>query len=171
MQHDDDTTPATASGATEPNDEATSTAARPTVPLSWSELRVAVTAVGDGVFMATVGADGRPHVAFVSPGWTDDRLWISTFASSQKATNLGHGSGVAMTCTATPETNVLIRATARVVDDPTEIAARWAEGVLPYDPAAFFSGPDDPEARFVELTPTMASIHPLGPGPVRRWRP
>ena len=41
--------------------------------------------------------------------------------------------------------------------------------MLPYDPGAFFSGPDDPEALFIELLPTSASIHPLGPGPVRRW--
>jgi general stress protein 26 len=118
-----------------------------------------------------VGGDGRPHVAWVSPGWADERMWISTFASSQKATNLRQHPEVAMTCAATPETNVLIRGTVRLVDDPTEVAQRWAEGVLPYDPGAFFSGPEDPEALFVEIVPTYASIHPLGPGPVRRWRP
>lgn len=123
------------------------------------------------MFLATVGGDGRPHVAFVSPGWTADRLWISTYASSQKAANLRHCADVALTCAATPETNVLLRATARLVDDPTERTQRWNEGLLPYDPSMFFSGPDDPETLFVELTPTTASIHPLGPGPVRRWRP
>ena len=121
--------------------------------------------------VATTGADGRPHVAYVSPGWGEERMWISTFASSRKAANLRHRAEVAMTCPASPELNVLVRADARCVDDPTEIAQRWAEGVLPYDPAAFFSGPEDPEALFVELIPTSASIHPLGPGPVRRWRP
>ncbi len=74
-----------------------------------------------------------------------------------------------MTCAATPEVNVLIRATARLVDDRDEVARRWSEGVLPYDPGAFFSGPDDPQALFVELRPTTASIHALTPGPVRRW--
>ena len=105
------------------------------------------------------------------PGWTDDSMWISTFASSQKATNLRHSPQVAMTCAATPEVNVLIRATARLVDEREEVARRWAEGVLPYDAGAFFSGPDDPEALFVELRPTTASIHSLAPGPVRRWTP
>jgi len=82
-----------------------------------------------------------------------------------------HSPQVAMTCAATPEVNVLIRATARLVDKREEAARRWAEGVLPYDAGAFFSGPDDPEALFVELRPTTASIHSLAPGPVRRWTP
>lgn len=148
------------------------TPANPTeVPLSWDDLSAAVHAAGDGLFMATTGRDGRPHVAFVSPGWTDERLWISTFAGSQKATNLRARPDVAMTCAASPETNLLIRGTARLVDDPEEVGRRWTEGVLPYDPSAFFSGPDDPEALFVEIVPTMASIHPIGPGPTRRWHP
>jgi general stress protein 26 len=141
------------------------------VPLLWDELRDAVQAAGEGMFLATVGHDGRPHVAFVSPGWHDERLWISSFAGSQKATNLRHRPEVALTCNATPEVNVLVRATARLVDDRAELAQRWAEGVLPYDPGDFFSGPDDPQALFVELIPTYASIHTLWPSPSRRWRP
>lgn len=140
-------------------------------PLAWEELVSAVTTAGGGVFLATTGGDLRPHVAWVVPGWTDDALWITTFANSQKATNLRHHPAVAMTCAATPEVNVLIRATARLVDDRDEVARRWNEGVLPYDPGAFFSGPDDPQALFVELRPTTASIHALTPGPVRRWTP
>lgn len=146
--------------------------ASPDEPLSWGELVTAVTTASEGVFLATVGADQRPHVAWVVPGWTDEGLWISTFASSQKAANLRHHPEVAMTCPASPELNVLIRATARLVDDRVEVARRWSENVLPYDPGAFFSGPDDPEALFVELRPTTASIHTLTPGaPVRRWTP
>jgi len=140
-------------------------------PLTWGQLVAAVTTAGGGVFLATTGADRRPHVAWVVPGWTDDGLWISTFASSQKATNLRHHPEVAMTCAASPEVNVLIRAKARLVVDRAEVARRWDEGVLPYDPGAFFSGPDDPEALFVQLHPTTASIHTLTPGPVRRWTP
>lgn len=138
--------------------------------MSWAELQTTVTGAGAGLFLATTGADGRPHVAFVSPGWADERLWISTFASSRKAANLRHRPDVAMTCTASPDVNLLIRATARLVVEPAETARLWDDGVLPYDPGAFFSGPDDPEALFVELVPQTASIHPLGPGPARRWR-
>lgn len=142
-----------------------------TLPLAWKDLEAAVSAAGDGVFLATTGRDGRPHVAWVMPGWGEERMWIATFASSQKAANLRANQEVAMTCAARPDANVLIRATARLVEDPKETAQRWAEGVLPYDPSAFFSGPDDPETLFVELRPTHATIHELGPAPVRRWRP
>jgi len=142
-----------------------------TVPLAWGELEAAVTEAGAGVFLATTGGDGRPHVAWVMPGWADERMWIATFASSQKAANLRSNPEVAMTCAPRPEANVLVRATARLVEDRAETARLWADGVLPYDPSAFFSGPDDPETLFVELRPTHATIHELGPAPVRRWRP
>lgn len=141
-----------------------------TVPMTWTELRDVVTAADHGLFLATANASGRPHVAFVAPGWADERLWISTFGNSRKAANLRVRPEVALTCAATPEVNLLIRATARLVDDPAETRQLWDSGVLPYDPSAFFSGPDDPLTQFVELVPSVATIHPLGPGPVRRWR-
>ena len=57
-------------------------------PISWTELRDAVVAGGGGLFLATADAAGRPHVAFVSAGWGDERLWTSSFASSRKVANL-----------------------------------------------------------------------------------
>jgi len=139
--------------------------------LTWNEVVDTVTAAGGGVFLATTGADARPHVAWVMPGWADERMWVATFASSQKAANLRHRTDVAMTCAARPEANVLIRATARLVTDRAEAAKLWADGVLPYDPGDFFQGPDDPETQFVELIPTSARIAELGPASPRRWRP
>ncbi|HRE01903.1 MAG TPA: hypothetical protein PLV68_11435 [Ilumatobacteraceae bacterium] len=76
---------------------------------------------------------------------------------------------MALTCVPSPELNVLIRATARLVTDLAEVEQLWNDQVLPYDPGMFFSGPSDPMTQFVELTPTMATIHPLGPGPWRRY--
>ena len=142
-----------------------------TVPLSWDDLAATVADAGDGVFLATSGPDQRPHVTWVMPGWADERLWISIFAGSQKAANLRHCPEVAMTCAPKLDANVLIRATARLVDDEDEAARLWGDGVLPYDPGMFFSGPEDPQLQFVELTPTVASVSELGAGPVRRWRP
>jgi general stress protein 26 len=139
--------------------------------LAWSDLVATVTAAGRGVFLATTGADGRPHVAWVVPGWGDERMWLATYTSSQKATNLRHCSDVAMTCAPTPEANVLIRATARLVTDREEAARLWADGVLGYDPSNFFKSPEDPETQFVELIPTHATIAELGPGAPRRWQP
>jgi general stress protein 26 len=147
------------------------TTSTPTTPLSWDDLRATVTGLGSGVYFATTGADGRPHVAWVVPGWADEQLWVATYASSQKAANLRHSPAVAMTCAATPEANVLIRATARLVTEPDEATRLWEGGVMPYDLNNFFQGPTDPETLFVELTPQHASVAPLGPGPVRRWTP
>jgi general stress protein 26 len=141
------------------------------VPISWSELQDIVTAAGDGLFLATADADGLPHVAYVSAGWADERLWISSFASSKKVANLRQRGEAAFTCAPSPEVNLLIRATARLVTDLEETRQLWEEGVLPYDPSAFFSGPEDPQTQFVEFTPTVATIHPLGPGEWKRWTP
>ena len=104
------------------------------------------------------------------PGWADERLWISTFASSQKAANLRNCREVRADLRAAAGQQRPDRATARLVEDPAE-TARSGRHVLPYDPAMFFSGPEDPEALFVELRPTIASINALGMAPVRRWRP
>jgi general stress protein 26 len=137
--------------------------------LAWTDVVATVTAAGGGVFLATTGADGRPHVAWVMPGWADERMWLATYTSSQKATNLRHRADVAMTCAPRPEANVLIRATARLVTDGDEAAKLWADGVLPYDPTNFFRGPQDPETQFVELIPTDATITDLGAAAPRRW--
>jgi general stress protein 26 len=138
--------------------------------LAWSDLVATVTSAGGGVFLATADADGRPHVAWVVPGWADERMWLATYASSQKAANLRQRADVAMTCAPTPEANVIIRATARLVTDPAEATQLWTDGVLPYDPSNFFAGPVDPETLFVELTPISATVAELGPGAPRRWR-
>ena len=79
------------------------------IPLSWDELRAVVTATGDGLYLATVGADGRPHVTYVSAGWADERLWISVFDKSRKAANLRTRPEVAITCPPSLELNLLIR--------------------------------------------------------------
>ena len=144
----------------------------PTIaPISWTELRDAVVAGGGGLFLATADASGRPHVAFVSAGWGDERLWTSSFASSRKVANLRQRADAAFTCAPSPEVNLLIRAKARLVTDLDETRQLWNDGVLPYDPSAFFSGPEDPQTQFVEFTPTVATIHPLGPGEWKRWSP
>ncbi len=124
----------------------TTTTPPATIPLSWDDLAATVADAGDGMFIATSGADRRPHVTWVMPGWADERLWISIFADSQKAANLRNCPDVAMTCAPKLDANVLIRATARLVDDPDEVGRLWADGVLPYDPGMFFSGPEDPRA-------------------------
>ncbi len=128
--------------------------------------------LGHGAFLATVQADGRPHVAWVSPGWRDGSLWISTFRDSQKGHNLVDGTSVALHWPERPDALMFARGQARVLADRDEIAATWAAGVLPYDPSMFFSGVDDPQLMFVELQLDHATVSTLDPTvPKRRWTP
>lgn len=145
----------------------------PSSDLTWAELRTSCVELGDGAFMATVQADGRPHVAWVGIGFDDDeRMWTATYVSSQKARNLAHRADVALHWPERADRLVFARARARRVDDSAEIAELWSRGVLPYDQAQFFGSPDNPELLYVELTPTRASVHDGDPShPPAVWRP
>ena len=46
----------------------------------------------------------------------------------------------------------------------------WADGVLPYDPAAVLQRSRRSGGPLRRAAPDVGSIHSLGPGPVRRWR-
>ncbi len=54
-------------------------------PWSWAE---AVLREAHNYWVATAGADGRPHVMPVWALWHDDALWLSTGGESRKARNL-----------------------------------------------------------------------------------
>ncbi len=110
--------------------------------------------------MATVQADGRPHLAWVGIGFADDeRLWTATFASSQKAKNLRHNSDVALHWPEQHDRLIFMRAQSRLIDNQAGRRELWSRQVLPYDQEAFFTTPDNPELLFIELTPTRASVH------------
>ena len=149
---------------------APSASVTPTTPITWEEFAAVCSSLDEGVFAATVQADGRPHLAWVMPGWDGDRLWFATFASSQKAHNLRHQAEVSLHWPQRPDAIAFCRATARLVADVEESNRLWDSGVLPYDLGNFFSGKEDPDLLFVELTPTLASVNSLDPtAPRRRW--
>lgn len=140
--------------------------------LQWEDLRRTCTDVSDGAFMATVQADGRPHLAWVGIGFDERTLWTATYASSQKAKNLRHASNVALHWPERPDRLIFMRAAARLVHDPAEVHELWSRKVLPYDQTSFYGSPDNPELLFVELMPSRASVH--DGDPARRpavWRP
>ena len=141
--------------------------------LTWSELRATCTEASDGAFLATVQEDGRPHLAWVGVGFTGyERLWTATYASSQKAKNLHHERRVALHWPEGADQLIFMRATARLVKDADEVQRVWDDDVLPYDQEAFYGSADNPELLFVELLPTVASVHSGDPGErPRRWRP
>jgi general stress protein 26 len=127
--------------------------------MEWDDVMSRVKATrADGAYLATVGADGRPHVAWVAIGYGDQTLWAATFRSSQKAANLRHHPEVALHWQEHTDHLVFARARARLVDDPAETRRLWGSGTLPYDVSLFWPTPDDPELQFVELVPHRVSI-------------
>lgn len=138
--------------------------------ISWDDVRAACQALADGAFLATVQADGRPHVAWVGIGFGPRTMWTATYRSSQKARNLRHRRDVALHWPERPDRLVFGRARARLVDDADEQRRLWDEQVLPYDQVAFYGTADNPELLFVELVPTRFSVHDGDPAvPPRRW--
>lgn len=109
--------------------------------------------------LATVGADGSPHVAPIHPGWEGDTLWISTGTNSVKARNIAgnpkvalhwqvdeSGDGVAVWGTATLHTDL-------------ETKRRLWTGVFDYNLDDFVSGgPESEDACFVAVGPDRAVV-------------
>jgi nitroimidazol reductase NimA-like FMN-containing flavoprotein (pyridoxamine 5'-phosphate oxidase superfamily) len=98
-------------------------------PTSWARAR-SVFAEAAIYWLATVRADGRPHVTPVIAVWHDGAIHVCTGPEEQKAKNLGANHGV----TVTTGTNVwagldvVVEGQAqRVADDATlrELAAAW----------------------------------------------
>jgi general stress protein 26 len=143
-------------------------------PLTWAQVAADCADLGGGAFLASVQADGRPHVVWVSLGYGDEgRLWLATFGHSQKAQNLRHSPAVALHWPERPDRLAFARATARPVDDRAESDRLWDAGVVPYDPADFFGTRDNPDLLFVELALTRVTFRSLfdPTGPPRVWTP
>jgi general stress protein 26 len=145
----------------------------PSPVLSWADVVSGCADLGGGVYLASVGADGRPHVAWVSVGYGDECLWFSTFGDSQKVKNLRHATAVSMHWPERGDRLAFARGTARLVTDRAESDQLWDDGVLPYDPAAFFSGKDDPLLQFVQVVPRRVTFRSLfePTAPPRVWTP
>jgi general stress protein 26 len=115
--------------------------------------------------LATVGADGCPHVRYMK-GVIDDRLTIRcpTFASTQKTQDIQHCGEVALTCgdtdSAQPGSYFQISARAVISEDASDRAATWTPRL-----EKWFSGVDDSRFVVVKIVPTRIVACPIGGGP------
>lgn len=115
-------------------------------------------------YLGTASATGRPHVAPVSPGFTEDTIWFATRTGSRKSRNLVENPRASFRWpvggTGGPG-ELFAEGSARLYTSEAERRRLWTGANLPYDPANFFGSPDTPDLAFVETSVTSASI--LGP--------
>ncbi len=142
-------------------------------PLTWSEVADAAEAISWITYVASVGRDGRPHVAVVAPGLAEEgRIWFATRRGTQKHHNLIANGEVSFhwpVTTGSGPGELFARGVARLHDTSGARTRLWNR-VLPYDMAAFWESPHNPDLVFVETRVTRASL--LGPEFVRRvWLP
>lgn len=132
--------------------------------MDWNDVTPHLTGLAH---IATVGADGVPAVAVVSPLVEDEQLWISTFRWSQKARNLAHRDEIAMMWQAGSEAYVW--GSVAIVEEAATKARLWSQ--WPYDASGFFGTPDNPAVVLLQVTPSRATVLSHGAsGPERsRW--
>jgi general stress protein 26 len=136
--------------------------------------RVLTTLRRDEVFLAalaTVDAEGRPHVRFVR-GRIDDDLTIRcpTSMDTGKVRQIGRDPRVALACGDTdstrPGTYFEIKGQARISTDAADRRRVWDKRQ-----ERWYSGPDDPDFGVVVIRPTLIELLPIGGGPAAQiWR-
>ena len=79
-------------------------------------------------WLATIDADGRPHVTGVGALWDDGAFWFETGQSSRKGRNLARDPRCTLSL-ATYAFDLVVEGTATKVTDPSTVAhlaERWA---------------------------------------------
>jgi general stress protein 26 len=120
--------------------------------------------------LATVSADGQPHVAKVAPAVDGDVVWIATRASSKKARNVAETGRAAIMWE--PRAEVYVAAAVDVVDDLATRRRIWDSGLFAFPLATFFGTADDDDFVLLRLTPRSATLLSQDASGLRRdtWR-
>jgi pyridoxamine 5'-phosphate oxidase-like protein len=133
-------------------------------------------------WLATVNADGSPHLTGVGALWVDGTFWFETGDATRKARNLARDARCTLGVAA-EEFDLVIDGEARKVTDPATVstmAERWAAGGWPARVddtgaalTADYSAPSaGPPPWFVyRLDPRAATaVATVEPGGATRWR-
>lgn len=133
-------------------------------------------------WLATINADGSPHVTGLGARWVDGAFWFETGERSRKARNLARDPRCTLSV-ASREFDVVVEGDAQRVTDPASVKAmaeRWAADGWPCRVdetgvalTADFSAPSaGPPPWFVYcITPRAATaLSILEPGGATRWR-
>jgi general stress protein 26 len=140
--------------------------------MDWDEFVEAARAISWVAYLATADAAGMPHSSVVSPGFSDDRLWVATRRESKKYRNLTVNPRAALYWPVGGEGPGELSARGSVLlhDSPAAIGRIWDSGYFSYELASFFGSPDNLSLAFVEVRLERARL--LGPGFVASvWTP
>jgi PPOX class probable F420-dependent enzyme len=162
-------------------------------PLEWAPIEatldsgVLTQAPGDGgpdrhsCWLATINADGSPHLTGVGALWVDRSFWFETGERSRKGRNLARDPRCTLSV-ATQAFDLVVEGEAHLVDDPAtvaDMAARWSAGGWPAKVddtgialTAEYSAPSagPPPWRVYRLTPKQATaLATVEPGGATRW--
>jgi PPOX class probable F420-dependent enzyme len=132
-------------------------------------------------WLATINADGSPHVTGVGALWADGCFWFETGRGTRKGRNLARDPRCTLSL-ATREFDLVVDGDAAVVTDPATVArmaARWAQDwpcrvdetglALTAEYSAPSAGP--PPWHVYRLTPRSATaLATVEPGGATRWR-
>jgi len=132
-------------------------------------------------WLATINADGSPHVTGIGALWADGCFWFETGQGTRKGRNLARDPRCTLSL-ATREFDLVVEGDAAVVTDPAVVAgmaARWAEDwpcrvdetglALTAEFSAPSAGP--PPWHVYRLTPRSATaLATVEPGGATRWR-
>jgi PPOX class probable F420-dependent enzyme len=133
-------------------------------------------------WLATINADGSPHVNGVGALWADSCFWFQTGPGTRKARNLARDPRCTLSV-ATHDFDLTVDGEATLVTDPAtvaDMAARWAAGGWPARVddtgqalTAEYSAPSagPPPWHVYRLTPrTATALGTVDPGGATRWR-
>jgi PPOX class probable F420-dependent enzyme len=132
-------------------------------------------------WLATINADGSPHVNGVGALWVDGCFWFETGQGTRKGRNLARDPRCTLSLAA-QEFDLVVDGDAVVVTDPATVAAmaaRWAENwpcqvdetglALTAEFSAPSAGP--PPWHVYRLTPRSATaVATVEPGGATRWQ-
>jgi hypothetical protein len=132
-------------------------------------------------WLATINADGSPHVNGVGALWVDGAFWFETGENSRKGKNIARDPRCTLSV-ATQEFDLTVAGEAHRVTDPaivTDMAARWAAGGWPATVddsgialTAEYSAPSagKPPWAVYRITPRSATaLATIEPGGATRW--
>jgi hypothetical protein len=131
-------------------------------------------------WLATIDADGRPHVTGIGAVWHHGAFWFETGKTTRKGRNLARDSRCTLTL-ALREFDLVVEGEAHLVADPaivTELARLWAEdwpctvdesGIALTAPfSAPSAGPPPWHVYRIDATGATA-LQTVEPGGATRW--